>query len=291
LLNSYEKGHHVRETVQTFLNERFVSVDGYRIRYLYGGNSKQTLVLIHGLGASAERWLGIVPYLRSRYRLIIPDLIGFGYSDKPNVDYTMDFFSRFVIGFLETLGIEQANFVGSSLGGQIVAECAHARDDMMRKIVLVAPSGIMKHFTPALTDYMTAVFFPTFENAWRAFSMMIAKGEPDANLVNDFITRIMFPNSDFAFLSAILGIKYSNLEPKLGKIHVPTLIVWGKQDKIIPVEYASSFVESIRNSKFAEMEDCGHVPFVEQPKRFAEILLDFLNRELVHDARINSIVK
>jgi 2-hydroxy-6-oxonona-2,4-dienedioate hydrolase len=278
LLNSFETGRHVRDASQGLLDERFVSVDGYRTRYLCGGNSKQTLVLLHGLGASAERWLGIVPYLRSRYRLIIPDLIGFGYSDKPNVDYTMDFFSTFVIRFLETLGIEQANFVGSSLGGQIVAECAHDMDDMMRKIVLVAPSGMMKHFTPALTDYMTAVFFPTFENAWRAFSMMEAKGEPDANLVNDFVTRIMFQNSDFAFMSAMLGIKYSNLEPKLGKINAPTLIVWGKQDRIIPVEYASSFVESIRDSEFVEMDDCGHVPFVEQPKRFAEILLGFLNR-------------
>ena len=76
------------------MQENFIQVDGNKIRYLETGHSKNTLVLVHGLGASAERWTKTIPYLAKEYHLIIPDLIGFGYSDKPLVDYTTDFFFR-----------------------------------------------------------------------------------------------------------------------------------------------------------------------------------------------------
>ncbi|TLX92171.1 MAG: alpha/beta hydrolase, partial [Thaumarchaeota archaeon] len=126
---------------KTSLKERFVSVAGYNTRYLDEGDSGEALVLIHGLGASAERWLRVIPHLRSKYRLIIPDLIGFGHSDKPSVDYTMDFLSNFVFRFLGALGIERTSLIGSSLGGQIVAECASTQSGVIDKIVLVSPSG------------------------------------------------------------------------------------------------------------------------------------------------------
>jgi len=77
------------------VKENFIQVDGNKIRYLETGHSKNTLVLVHGLGASAERWSKTIPYFAKNYHLIVPDLIGFGYSDKPLVDYTTDFFFRF----------------------------------------------------------------------------------------------------------------------------------------------------------------------------------------------------
>ena len=76
------------------VNENFLQIDGHKIRYLEAGNSKNTLVLIHGLGASAERWNKVIPLFANSFRVIVPDLIGFGYSDKPTVDYTPDFFSK-----------------------------------------------------------------------------------------------------------------------------------------------------------------------------------------------------
>ncbi len=257
-------------------------MEGHSTRYLEDGDSKETLVLLHGLGASAERWLGVIPHLRSKYRLIMPDLIGFGYSDKPSVDYTLDFLSNFVFRFLGALGIERANLIGSSLGGQIAAECASTQSDIIEKIVLVSPSGMMKRSTPALDAYMLAALYPTPDNAHTAFSMMLEKGNVEQRLVNDFVSRMTLPNAKFAFLSAVLGIRNSAaLEDNLRKIVCPTLIVWGKKDKLIPVEYASSFMAAIRAAKFVEIPGCGHVPHVEEPKKFSEVVLSFLEAELV----------
>ena len=274
-----------RNYEQISLEEQFVSVGGYNTRYLDYGNSNETLVLIHGLGASAERWLGVIPYLKSKYRLIIPDLIGFGQSDKPSIDYTIEFLSNFVFRFLGALGIKKANLIGSSLGGQIVAECASTQNGIVEKIVLVSPSGMMKRTTPALDAYMLAALYPTLDNAHTAFSMMVEKGEIQQKLVNDFVTRMTLPNAKLAFLSTVLGIRNSvNFEDKIRKIKSPTLIVWGKQDKMIPVEYASPFMSAIKESKFVEMPECGHVPHVEQPKKFSEVVSSFLDHELVMNA-------
>ena len=71
-------------------------IDGNNIRYLEGGTSADTLLLLHGLGASAERWEDVIPLFAKKYRVIVPDLIGFGYSDKPTLDYTTDYFAEFV---------------------------------------------------------------------------------------------------------------------------------------------------------------------------------------------------
>ena len=97
-------------------------IDGSKIRYLEEGTSKNTLVLLHGLGASAERWEDVIPLFAKKFRVIVPDLIGFGYSDKPAIDYTTDYFAEFMSKFVEKVGIKEMSIIGSSLGGQIAAE-------------------------------------------------------------------------------------------------------------------------------------------------------------------------
>jgi pimeloyl-ACP methyl ester carboxylesterase len=102
------------------VEEKFLQIDGNKIRYLESGNSKKTLVLVHGLGASAERWDQVIPLFSDDYRVIVPDLIGFGFSDKPLVDYTTEFFSNFLEKFFVTSGIKQPHLIGSSLGVNIL---------------------------------------------------------------------------------------------------------------------------------------------------------------------------
>ena len=106
------------------MNEKTLTLDGYKIRYLEEGNSEKILLLIHGLGASAERWNLVLSKFAKNYHVIIPDLIGFGYSDKPMVDYTIDYFSNFISDFVKKLDIDRLSIIGSSLGGQIAAEFA-----------------------------------------------------------------------------------------------------------------------------------------------------------------------
>ncbi|MFZ1077778.1 MAG: alpha/beta fold hydrolase, partial [Nitrosotalea sp.] len=135
------------------MQEKYITVNGNKIRYIEEGDSKNTIILLHGLGGIAERWLPVVPLLSKKYRVIALDLIGYGQSDKPQVDYTPEFFRDSVLGFLETLSLQKTVMVGTSLGGEIVAECAATQNPLIKKIVMVAPAGIMKSHTPVLDAY------------------------------------------------------------------------------------------------------------------------------------------
>jgi len=259
------------------MEEKFVKIDGYKIRYLESGTSNRTLVLLHGLGASAERWEYVIPLLNKNHNVIALDLIGFGHSDKPSVDYTTEFFSKFLFDFLNHLGIEKTNIVGSSLGGQIAAECAASYKDTIGKLVLVSPSGMMKQSTPSLDAYIMAALYPTTENAKTAYALMTGSTQKDvSHIIDDFIKRMSLPNAKMAFMSTILGLKNSNVITKLLKISIPTLIIWGELDPVIPIKYADTFVSSIRDCRFYEMKGCGHTPYVEKPNKFSEIVLDFI---------------
>lgn len=261
------------------MQENFVQVDGNKIRYLESGNSKNILVLVHGLGASAERWNTVIPNFAKHYHVIVPDLIGFGYSDKPVVDYTPDFFSVFLGKFFDVLGIKRPNMIGSSLGGQIAAEYASVNPNNLEKLILVSPSGMMKQSTPALDAYITAALYPNEQSAKNAFEMMESSGnEVDDVIVEGFIKRMQLPNAKLAFMSTVLGLKNSEIiTSKLHTIHSPTLIIWGSKDPVIPIQYAESFVSSIKDCRFYRMDGCGHTPYVQDPNTFSSIVLEFLS--------------
>jgi pimeloyl-ACP methyl ester carboxylesterase len=262
------------------VQENFIQVDGNKIRYLETGHSKNTLVLVHGLGASAERWNKTIPYLAKDYHLIIPDLIGFGYSDKPLVDYTTDFFSDFLGKFLDLTGIENPPILGSSLGGQVTAEYASTNTNI-EKLILVSPSGIMKQSTPALDAYIMAALYPNETNAKNAFEMMEGSGiEIDKTIIEGFVERMKLPNAKMAFMSTILGLKNSEIiTNKLKSINVPSLIIWGEKDPVIPIQHADGFVSAIKDCRFYRMDGCGHTPYVQNPEAFAHIVLNFLNSD------------
>ncbi len=260
------------------MQEQFVTVSGNKIRYLESGKSDDYIVLIHGLGASAERWEFVIPEFSKHHKVIVPDLIGFGYSDKPLVDYTTDFFSDFLGNFLQKLGIKRTHIIGSSLGGQITAEFTSKNQDLIENLVLVSPSGIMKHSTPALDAYVMAALYPNLEVAQNAFEMMAGPTRViNQKIIKDFVKRMKLPNAKMAFMSTLLGLKNAELITKsLQKISAPSLIIWGEDDPVIPVKYADDFVSSIPDCRFYMMDNCGHTPYVDDPERFSKLVLDFL---------------
>ena len=262
------------------MNEKFINIDENKIRYLESGNSDNTLVLVHGLGASANRWEFVIPHFEKNYRVIVPDLIGFGYSDKPLVDYTTDFFSEFLKKFLEKLDIKNPVLIGSSLGGQIIAEYTLNNNNAVQKLVLISPSGVMKHSTPALDAYVMAALYPNQEAAKNAFEMMSGSSKNiDPKIVEGFVKRMRLPNAKMAFMSTLLGLKNSQiLTEKLSSITVPTMVVWGELDPVIPVKYADSIVSTIKDCRFYRMDGCGHTPYVEVPETFVKIVMEFLGK-------------
>jgi len=261
------------------MEEKFIEIDGNKVRYLESGDSKKTLVLVHGLGASAERWDQVIPLFDDDYRVIVPDLIGFGYSDKPLVDYTPEFFSEFLKKFFVAIEIKRPNLIGSSLGGQVSAEFTASYPQDVEKLILVSPSGAMKQSTPALDAYIMAALYPNEESAKNAFELMDGSGKhTPQEIVDGFVERMQLPNAKLAFMSTLLGLKNSKLiSSKLQSISTPTLIIWGGNDPVIPINHADSFVSAIQDCRFFKMDGCGHTPYVQDPHVFASKVLEFLN--------------
>ena len=261
------------------VEEKFIQINGNNIRYLESGGSKNTLVLIHGLGASAERWNPVIPIFAKHYRVIIPDLIGYGHSDKPVLDYTPNLFLDFIGNFFDSLGIKRPILIGSSLGGQIAAEYTSANPSNVEKLVLVSPAGAMKQSTPALDAYIMAALYPNEQSATNAFSLMESSGKKVSDeIIHGFIERMQLPNAKLAFMSTILGMKNSDvITPKLHSIQCPTLVIWGTKDPVIPIEHADKFVSYIPNCKFHKMGNCGHTPYVQEPEKFSSLVLDFIS--------------
>lgn len=260
------------------MQEKFVLVNGNKIRYLEEGNEKKIIVLLHGLGGMAERWLPIFPFFRTKYKIIAPDIVGYGKSDKPQVDYTIEFFTQFVFEFLNTLSLKNIFMMGNSLGGQIVAECAATQSPLIKKIVLVSPAGIIKKSTAVLDAYTTAALYPTHESVKMAYEMMMGpKKKVREESIENFISSMSRPNAKMAFISTLLGMKNSPvITEKLSLIKIPSMLVWGSEDKLIPFEYSKQFIVSMKGCHFIEMQSCGHVPFEEEPEKFSKLVLEFL---------------
>jgi pimeloyl-ACP methyl ester carboxylesterase len=260
------------------MQEEFISVEGNKIRYLKAGNAKKNLILVHGLGASAERWEYVIPKFSKHYTVFVPDLIGFGKSDKPNADYTTEFFTKFLASLLNALGLEKVTMMGSSLGGQITVEYVLNNQKSVDKLVLVSPSGAMKQSTPALDAYVMAALYPDHEIAKNAFTMMTGSNKKvSPHIIENFVQRMKLPNAKFAFMSTLLGLKNApEITTRLEVITAPTLVVWGELDPVIPVAYAEYFVKNIRDCRFYQMQKCGHTPYVEDPENFSKIVHGFL---------------
>jgi 2-hydroxy-6-oxonona-2,4-dienedioate hydrolase len=268
------------------LPEKFITIDEHKIRYLdYNRRFKRSynrhpvLVLLHGIGASCERWLKVARILSKCFRIIIPDIIGFGDSDKPaTVEYSMDFFTSFIQAFLEKLHIERPIICGHSFGGHLATEFAIRFSDHVEKLILTAPAGPRLHINDIFVQYVTAAMRPTYEVIYEAFKIMAFNPNfVTQDTVLDFKRRMNLAHAKFAFMSTLLGIQNAvALKGRLLRITSPTLIVWGENDRMTPYdEYLQEYNEIPKND-IQKINHCGHTPFVEKPIKFNAVLLKFL---------------
>lgn len=259
-----------------------IKIDNYYIRFIDTFGPKEnkpdnkSILLLHGLGGSLERWSKIIPFFSNHYRLIMPDIVGFGYSDKPHVEYSVDFFIKFIENFLQALKIDNLYVIGSSFGGLLALEFAIKFPKKVDKLVLLSPAGMMNRVTPTLNLYISAALYPTFYNVATAYYEMVydPRTVTEAS-IRDFINRMSLNNSKYAFMSTLISLKNNpDLKDRL-KINIPTLLIWGKEDQLMPLKYAKDF--KIPNSKLVIFNNCGHYPHVEKVEEFNKIVFQFLN--------------
>jgi 2-hydroxy-6-oxonona-2,4-dienedioate hydrolase len=269
------------------LKQAFVKAGGLNIRYLEGenaGDKKNHVLFIHGLGSSADRWLDIPDALSMLgLRTVALDLPGFGMSDKPEeMEYTISNFLQAVADFMSKVGMEgHTTIVGHSLGGYIAAQLAIEHRDLIDRLVLIDTSGMLGAPTRLLQQYLEAAMNPSKESVRAVFQRLVADPIriPEI-LIDGFIYRMNQPGAKHAFKSAFDNSVYTQIGTdrlkQIGDSKIPTLIIWGRQDRLIPLQHFRTFQEAISDSSVVIVEDAGHAPFAEKPAIVCELLHRFL---------------
>jgi 2-hydroxy-6-oxonona-2,4-dienedioate hydrolase len=286
------------------MQERFLNLQHnkheLKIRYLESDNSdpdnRQHLLFIHGLGSSADRWLDIPDALSLYFHTVAIDLPGFGGSDKPSdMNYTIEAFSDIVREFIDKIKITEEDrgnnkartttLVGHSLGGYVASRIAATdNSNFLNKLVLVDSSGNLEEPTPLLDEYLDAAMNPSKEKVRKVFEQMVANPLLVSDvLVHGFIDRINRPGSKYAFESSLRNsantqIGINNLN-RISEKGIPTLILWGMHDKVIPTQHSQIFKEAIKGSTVTLIPNTGHAPFTEKPALVCEYLHKFLSSE------------
>ena len=264
---------------QTAPQEKTATVFGARIRYLEAGDAtRPTVILLHGLGAQAETWQLNIGALAANYRVIAPDQVGFGKSDKPFLKYRVATYADFLDKFMAELKIEKAHLVGNSMGGWVAALTAIKYPNRVEKIVLADAAGIVPaNFSEAAVYQLNN---STRDEIRANLKLIFASPALQNNeaLVDQFMTQRVLAGDGYTISSLIESIKRREdfLDSRLGEIKKPTLIIWGKQDGLLPVADAEIFNKGIAGSELVIFDNCGHVPQFEKAADFNAAVLKFL---------------
>jgi pimeloyl-ACP methyl ester carboxylesterase len=269
---------------------RRVEIDGTPINYVdLGAGEREPVVFVHGLSGQWQNWLENLPRAAQERRVLAPDLPGFGLTPEPRERITIPWYGRCVEAFCEKLGLGEVAMVGNSMGGFIAAEVAIQFPSRVSRLVLVSAAGISStniRRRPILLAGRIATAIATNTAArdrelasrpiTRHLSLAFVARHPKllrADLAYEgFFKGTSKPGFDDA-LRACLDYDFTD---RLPEVRVPTLIVWGENDSIIPVRDANEFERLIPDSRKVVMQETGHIPMAERPQAFNDLLLEFL---------------
>ncbi len=276
--------------------DHYVEVCGISVRYWKAGDGPRTVVLLHGFSGSVFEWALNIAALEAHYTVIVLDLPGHGKTGKPELDYDYDFFTSFLHAFFAAIGIDTALLVGHSMGGMIALHFCTAYPQMVRKLVLIAPAYATRF--PLLFHLMTIPMIgelmlrpPVSPKAVaRAFRIITFSAiDYDQECINQYFHFQHSSGYIHAQLSYVRGVinlfgltqkgrRYQkHFEQKLPQMQQPILLVWGKQDKIVPFKNAARLRTLLPGSEFWELDQCGHCPHFEYVDEFNEQMTAFLN--------------
>lgn len=269
-----------------------VTIHGHEVGYRRAGTG-EPLLLIHGLAGSSRTWDDVIPALAERYDVIAPDLLGHGESAKPIGDYSLGAFASGLRDMLAMLDVGSVTIVGHSFGGGVAMQLAYQHPHLIDRLVLVGsgglgrevswllrmlalpgaellmPIGIPKPIVDRATDVgrmlgRRNIRSPKLAEMWRAYSSLA--GAQNRSAFVRTMRGVIDPGGQVVSANDRLYLA----------AHIPTLIVWGDHDGIIPVAHAHTAHELIPTSRLEILEGVGHFPHVEAPDRFTDVLLDFL---------------
>jgi 4,5:9,10-diseco-3-hydroxy-5,9,17-trioxoandrosta-1(10),2-diene-4-oate hydrolase len=273
-------------------HQRFVEIDGRRVNVVELGEGEPAVVFVHGLAGSWQNWLENVPHFAAAgHRVIAFDLPGFGVSDEPGEKISIPGYARLVDTLLDRLGVGPAVLVGNSMGGFIAAEVAIQYPARVQRLVLVSAAGLTVEYQRHERALGALRYARRLLLAWGGFvgsrSDAIAR-RPRARRT---LMRLVVHDADRlpapliaeqfrgagspGFVDALDALTDYPIRARLREISCPTLIVWGTDDKLVPVRDAAEFARLIPDARKVVWAQTGHVPMLERPAAFNAVVEEF----------------
>ncbi|MEU6672654.1 alpha/beta hydrolase [Streptomyces sp. NPDC046853] len=272
---------------------RYRTVHGYRRAFRMAGKGR-AILLIHGIGDSSDTWRDIMPGLARNYRVLAPDLLGHGASDKPRADYSLAAYANGMRDLLGVLGIERVTLVGHSLGGAVAMQFAYQFPERCERLVLVGTGGISRQVTPLLRAatlpgaelLLMALGLPTMRTqlgiavkALRLLDTGLGVDAPDLLRVVDALPDGTSRSAFIRTLRAVVDWR-GQVGTMLDRCYLaggmPTMLVWGGRDQVVPATHAGLGHVAMPGSRLEIFEEAGHFPFRTDPQRFENVLRDFI---------------
>ncbi|WP_044871726.1 alpha/beta fold hydrolase [Pseudomonas sp. LFM046] len=263
---------------------RFVTLpDGLRLHYLEAGEG-EPVVFIHGSGPGASGHSNFKQnypvFANFGYRAIVPDLPGYGRSDKPETQYTLEFFVNALTGLLDALDIQRCVLVGNSLGGAIAIKMALDLPQRVSRLILMAPGGLMEKEQYYLQmegiQKMGAAFANGELNDAAGMRRLLSLQLYDASLISDETVNERVEVVQQQPRCVLSTMQVPNMASRLAELSCPILGFWGMNDKFCPSSGAQTMLEACSNIRFVMLSECGHWVMVEHRELFNRTCLDFI---------------
>lgn len=279
----------------------YVTAGGLQVHHVHGGRDGQPVLFVHGLGSAGYlEWRFNLPVLARSHRVFAPDLPGFGRSDQPPVGYGIPLFATVVEEYIRGRDIRPV-LVGASMGGRVALEVALRRPEMVRKLVLVNALGVVRPnvqlFYPlvivpgvgeTVLTLMREVLHRVPASAIQRYARRFLQAPDDVERVMDeaFLAamREMHATEGYAraYASTVRALAdrqardSAGLMARLADTGLPVLLIWGEDDRLLPVSRAREAVRAVPGARLEVIEGAGHTPQAERPERFNRVLEDFL---------------
>jgi pimeloyl-ACP methyl ester carboxylesterase len=267
----------------TQFSSRYIKVEGTRIRYIDAGRGVPVLFL-HGLGASMYAWRkNLAPVAAAGFRVIAFDNRGFGASDKPPAPYDNAAYARLALALMDSLHLSDAALVGHSMGGAIAAEVAIAYPQRVRGLVLVGSVGLGAR-EPLLFRMARWPVLGRVALAFRGrgFTGRLLRatyfdpGKVTEADVDEYYAPVAQPEYGRALLGALRQFRFDALEGRLDRIAALTLVLWGEEDRWVPLGLGRALAAGITRSAFVSVPHAGHSVQEEAPDEVNRLLIRFL---------------
>jgi len=272
---------------------RTVRLHGHGLSYVDNG-SGPVVLFIHGILGSQRQWARLVDEVDDYHRVVVPDLFGHGESDKPLGDYSLSAHAATMRDLLDHLGIERVTLVGHSLGGGIAMQFFYLFPERVERLVLVSSGGLGREVNLVLrsatlpgaaqvlsvlasapvVSQVEALAHGASKLGWRPGSDLSAIWRGFSSL-GDRGSRSAFLATTRAVID-IGGQTISAHDHLEGALPIPTLIVWGSKDRMIPLAHALSVQSALPDCRVEVFDGAGHFPHLDDPNRFARVLRDFV---------------